>query len=168
MKKLSQFITEKFRLSKDNLKNICLYDESIIDITIDNFRQLVDVLEEYFKSSDKYKITASIPKTQQRQINGPNLIIYANNCAFIDMKDLEKDFIIARLVVIVNYRKGAYFQAWIVGEEPNDKGVTETLIMAPEHQFEFGHNFRDWLMTINNSKLKDKYQNILNLFFQTQ
>ena len=72
------------------------------------------------------------------------------------MKDLEKDFIIARLVVIVNYRKGAYFQAWIVGEEPNDKGVTETLIMAPEHQFEFGHNFRDWLMTINNSKLKDK------------
>ena len=79
MKKLSRFITEKFRLSKDNLKDICLYDESIIHITIDNFRQLVDVLEEYFKSSDKYKITASIPKTQQRQINGPNLIIYANN-----------------------------------------------------------------------------------------
>ena len=40
--------------------------------------------------------------------------------------------------------------------------------MTPEHQFEFGHNFRDWLTTINNSKLKDKYKDVLNLFFKTQ
>ena len=92
MKKLNQFIIEKFRLSKDNINNYYKYnyDESIIDVTIDNFKQLVDVLEEYFKSSNEYKITTSMPMTQQRQINGPNISIYANNCAFIDIKDLKK------------------------------------------------------------------------------
>jgi len=166
MKKINQFIIEKLKLSK-NIKHLdIIYDESILDIEINNFQQLIHTIKDYFKSSREYKITLKEPIVHKKRFTSSNYKIISTTYSYIDIKDLKKDFIIARLYII-NSINDNYLQTWLPNNDSNSNNpaIKESEIMHPDYPFEFGKNFKDWITIIKKRDHKNKFKDIINLFF---
>lgn len=168
MKTINNYILEKLKLSKTNKIITTEYNESILDIEINNFQQLTYTIEEYFKSSSKYKIKLKEPIVSKKQFSSPNsrmISIISTAYSYIDIKDFEKDFIIARLYII-NCANDNYLQTWLPDDSnTNNPAIKVSEIMHPGYPFEFGKNFKDWITIIKKRDHKNKFKDITNLFF---
>lgn len=165
METINDYILEKLKLSKTNKIIITEYNESILDIEINNFQQLIHTIKDYFKSSDEYKIKLNEPMTSKKIFTSSNARIISTAYAYVDIKDLKKDFIIARLYII-NSINDNYLQTWLPDDSnSNNPAIKESEIMHPDYPFEFGKNFKDWITIIQKRDHKNKFKDIINLFF---
>lgn len=166
METINNYILEKLKLSKNNKIITTEYNKSILDIEINNFQQLIHTIEDYFKSSGEYKIKLNEPMTSKKIFLSPNARIISTANAYIDIKDLKKDFIIARLYII-NSVNDNYLQVWLPNDDskPNIPAIKESEIMHPDYPFEFGKNFKDWITIIQKRDHKNKFKDITKLFF---